>query len=72
MSEEQTQSPFHHGEREIQERVGVRDQVEGIGQRFIRDYMPDQHREFYEQLPILLMGSIDRTGRPWASMLVGN
>ncbi len=66
-----TQSPFHRGEREIQSRLGVRDQIEDVGQRFIRDYMPGEHRQFLEQLPLVLVGSIDESGRPWASALVG-
>ncbi len=65
------QSPFHRGEQEIQSRYGVREQIEGVGQRFIRDYLPDEHRQFYAQLPFLLVGSVDRAGRPWASVLVG-
>jgi len=64
-------SPFHRGEREIQTQKGVRDQIEDDGQRFIRDHLPDEHREFYNQLPILLIGSVDKSGRPWASVLVG-
>ncbi|MEN8133332.1 MAG: pyridoxamine 5'-phosphate oxidase family protein, partial [Pseudomonadota bacterium] len=35
------------------------------------DYMPDEHRAFYAQLPFLLIGSVDTAGRPWASVLVG-
>ncbi len=64
-------SPFHRGEQEIQSRFGVREQIENVGQRFIRDYLPDDHRQFYPQLPMLLVGSIDTSGRPWASVLVG-
>jgi len=64
-------SPFHRGEQEIQTRLGVREQVENVGQRFIRDYMPGEHRHFYAQLPMLLVGSIDKSGRPWASVMVG-
>jgi ferredoxin-NADP reductase/predicted pyridoxine 5'-phosphate oxidase superfamily flavin-nucleotide-binding protein len=66
-----TRSPFHHGEREIQSRFGVRDQLEDIGQRYIHNSMPGEHRQFYAQLPFLLVGSVDRSGRPWASVLVG-
>ena len=33
--------------------------------------MPGEHRQFYAQLPFLLLGSVDRSGRPWASVLVG-
>ena len=41
-----TSSPFHRGEREIQTRLGVREQTEDIGHRFIRTYMPEEHRAF--------------------------
>lgn len=64
-------SPFHAGERAVQARVGVREQIEAIGYRVIRDHMPDQHRELFGQLPMLLVGSVDARRRPWASMLVG-
>lgn len=64
-------SPFHEGEHRIQERVGVRDRAEMQGQRVIRDHLPDQHREFYESLPFLLLGSVDAQGRPWASLVAG-
>ncbi len=66
-----TQSVFHQGEREIQSRLGVREQIENVGQRFIRDHMPGEHRQFLEQLPLVLVGSIDESGRPWASVLAG-
>lgn len=62
---------FHQGELIAQQRVGVREKMEAIGPRVIRDYMPDQHRDFFEQLPFLLVGSRDDTGQPWASILAG-
>ena len=64
-------SPFHRGEQEIQVRVGVRERIEELGQRVIRDCLPDQHREFYAQLPFLLLGTLDKRDRPWASVLAG-
>ena len=64
-------SPFHKGERLAQERVGVRDMIEKVGQRVIRDYLPDQHREFYAELPFVLLGTVDGEGRPWASLVPG-
>ncbi|PCJ72088.1 MAG: flavin-nucleotide-binding protein [Rhodobiaceae bacterium] len=64
-------SPFHKGEQEIQDRVGVRDRAEKLARRVVRDHMPDQHRGFYETLPFLLLGSTDQTGRPWASVVAG-
>lgn len=64
-------SPFHAGERELQQRAGVRDRVERSGRRFVRDYLPDEHRQFYTQLPSLFVGSVDSSVRPWASILFG-
>lgn len=55
----------------IQTRAGVRQKAEVIGRRFIRDFMPDQHREFYQQLPFIFVGSLDEQQRPWASILTG-
>ena len=42
-----------------------------VGQRVIRPSCPTQHREFFAQLPFVLVGSVDAAGRPWASVLVG-
>jgi uncharacterized protein len=64
-------SPFHEGEQTIQERAGVRDRAETLARRVVRDHMPDQHREFYENLPFLVLGSVDDKGRPWASLVAG-
>jgi ferredoxin-NADP reductase/predicted pyridoxine 5'-phosphate oxidase superfamily flavin-nucleotide-binding protein len=64
-------SPFHAGELAIQERAGTLAQSAITGRRGIRDHMPDQHREFFAQLPFMLVGSVDGDGQPWASVLVG-
>ncbi|MFV3411557.1 pyridoxamine 5'-phosphate oxidase family protein [Pseudomonas nitroreducens] len=64
-------SPWHAGEKAIQERVGVSERMEVHGQKVIRDYMPDQHREFYHQLPFIIAGAVDDQGRPWATLLEG-
>ncbi len=64
-------TPFHKGELEIQERLGMREKVHNYAPRFIRDHLPDEHCAFYKQLPYLIVGSADDEGRPWASMLVG-
>ncbi|MES1980435.1 MAG: pyridoxamine 5'-phosphate oxidase family protein [Pseudomonadota bacterium] len=62
---------FHEGERAVQARVGagIREKLAEIGPRVIRDFMPDQHREFFEQLPFVAVGSVDAQGQPWASVL---
>lgn len=64
-------NPFHAGELAVQQRLGVADRMRGIGQRVVRTFMPEQHREFYAQLPFIMVGSVDSQERPWASVLVG-
>ncbi len=64
-------SPFHQGELEVQERMGVREKIDGFARRVIRDHMTDQHREFYALLPFVLLGTVDDQGQPWASIIPG-
>lgn len=64
-------SPFHAGELALQERAGVRERLHAGATRFIRDFMPDQHREFFAQLPTLIVAGLDGARRPWASILAG-
>jgi ferredoxin-NADP reductase/predicted pyridoxine 5'-phosphate oxidase superfamily flavin-nucleotide-binding protein len=42
-----------------------------LGQKVIRDYMPDQHRAFYQQLPFMIAGAVDAAGQPWATLIEG-
>lgn len=62
---------WHEGERFIQEKIGVAERMASVGQRVIRDYMPDQHRAFYAQLPFIVLGSVDEAGAPWATFIEG-
>lgn len=64
-------SPFHAGEQALQQRLGIRARLEEIGRRVIRNHMPDQHRELFEQLPFLVIGATDATGQPWAGLVSG-
>lgn len=64
-------TPFHEGELAVQRRLGVLDNVHSYGPKFIRTFLPDQHREFYAQLSQIIVGSLDNKGRPWASMVIG-
>lgn len=64
-------SPFHRGEQAMQARVGKREELEHFGRRTIRAYMPDQHREFFSQLPFIIAASVDDEGWPWASIVAG-
>jgi len=65
-------SPFHAGEQALQARAGMRERIERAGRMMIRDFMPDQHREFFAAQPLVFVGSVDAHGRPWASMLTGD
>jgi uncharacterized protein len=62
---------FHPGEQTLQAWAGVRDRLAQAGPKVIRDYMPEQHRLFFAELPLLFVGSLDAEGRPWASALTG-
>ncbi len=66
-----TESPFHKGELAIQARLGAQERMDRQGRRIIREFMPEQHRQFFAQLPYLIVGTVDSSGHPWASILVG-
>ena len=62
---------FHAGEQAAQRRAGSRERMALIGTKVLRDAMPDQHREFFEMLPFVLLGALDAQGQPWATLLAG-
>lgn len=66
------QLPFHAGELAVQEQAGTLAEAASLGQRMIRDHLLEQHRLFFSQLPFLMVGSVDESGQPWASILVGS
>ncbi|NRR31823.1 pyridoxamine 5'-phosphate oxidase family protein [Oxalobacteraceae bacterium] len=59
-------APFHKGELEAQRLAG-----KGSSGGAIRDYMPDQHREFFAMLPFMLVSTVDAQGWPHADVLSG-
>ncbi|MGY4533969.1 ferredoxin-NADP reductase/predicted pyridoxine 5'-phosphate oxidase superfamily flavin-nucleotide-binding protein [Pseudomonas sp. TE3786] len=68
---EPRKSPWHAGEKKLQAHFHAAERMEELGQRVIRDYMPDQHREFFHQLPFMVVGAVDTDNRPWATLLEG-
>ncbi|AZE20432.1 putative iron-sulfur binding protein [Pseudomonas chlororaphis subsp. aureofaciens] len=66
-----TESPWHAGETRLQAQAGVAERMDVVGRKVIRSEMPDQHRQFYQQLPFMLLGAVDNQGNPWASVLEG-
>ncbi len=64
----QAASPWHAGEIELQRKVGVAERMDDVGRRVLRDYLIDQHRAFYPQLPFIVLGSVDADGNAWATL----
>ena len=64
-------SVFHEGELAIQQRAGVAETSARVGARFIRDAMPEQHQQFFAQLPFVAIGVLDDSGQPVAGLLAG-
>ncbi|MES2116055.1 MAG: pyridoxamine 5'-phosphate oxidase family protein, partial [Pseudomonadota bacterium] len=58
--------PFHPGELHAQQLAG-----KGSSGGAIRDYMPDQHREFFAMLPFVLVATVAADGWPRARVLSG-
>ena len=70
-SEAASPSAWHPGEQALQARAGVRERMAAVGEVVVRDHMPDPHRELFEKLPTLLLGALDASGQPWATLLAG-
>ncbi len=64
-------SPWHPGEVALQRAAGVADRMAIAGQNVIRDFMPDQYRDFCAQLPFIVAGAVDAAGDAWATLLTG-
>jgi ferredoxin-NADP reductase/predicted pyridoxine 5'-phosphate oxidase superfamily flavin-nucleotide-binding protein len=65
-------SPWHEGELTMQRSVGVVERMAGPGRNQMgRTWMPDQHREFYAQLPFVILGAVDTEGQVWATLRAG-
>ncbi|MEM8700231.1 MAG: pyridoxamine 5'-phosphate oxidase family protein, partial [Pseudomonadota bacterium] len=63
-------TPFHSGELEAQARAGVGDVANWAG-GFIRDYLPEQHRQFHTSQPFLVVAGGDADGRTWITLVDG-
>ena len=63
-------TPFHKGEKSAQARMGV-EEIEEWAKKVVRDYLPDQHRRFYAQLPYIIVAARDENAHPWATILEG-
>ncbi len=71
MNNARTVQTFHPGEQAMQDRVGVREKMQALGSGLIRNHMPEQHRELFKKLPMLIIGAVDKWEAPWATVLTG-
>jgi len=63
-------SVYHAGEIEVQTRAGVRTQAERIG-RGVHSAIPPAAQLFLLYQPMVILSSVDASGRVWASLLTG-
>lgn len=61
-------SAWHDGEIALQAKVGVAQRMAELGPRVLRNHLIEQHRDFYPQLPFIVLGSIDAEGDAWATL----
>ncbi|KAG0038945.1 hypothetical protein BGZ82_010241 [Podila clonocystis] len=61
---------WHSGERLFQDRVQVREAIQGASAIF-RPFLTPQHQDFVLGLNYIFVGSLDKHGRPWVSMVCG-
>ncbi len=68
----ESESPFHDGEIAAQKKVGVPDSIAALAKRSFRPFMPDQHRDFFRQIPLIYIAYMDADGWPQATALAGS
>jgi predicted pyridoxine 5'-phosphate oxidase superfamily flavin-nucleotide-binding protein len=61
---------FHEGEIAVQERAGVRNIAEEVGEGII-DHISPAVAEFLERRQMTVLGTVDNRGRMWASVVTG-
>jgi len=64
-------SVFHEGEIAMQTRVGMAEKIGEIGKIAIKDFMIQQHRDFFSIIPMIFIGAADKQHDVWASVLFG-
>ena len=64
-------SPWHAGEVAMQRSAGMAERMDALGRKVVRGFMPDQHREFFAQLPFVVLGAVDPAGDAWATLRAG-
>lgn len=63
-------SPWHVGETAIHATLGISERLEDLGQRMIRDHMPEEHRIFFAEIPFAVMSALDEKGDVWPFLVI--
>ncbi|HXZ07400.1 MAG TPA: pyridoxamine 5'-phosphate oxidase family protein [Paraburkholderia sp.] len=71
VAETETAPVWHAGELTLQKKVGVEERMALVGSRAVRDYLPEQHRQFYPLLAYVVLGAVDKAGDAWATLRAG-
>jgi uncharacterized protein len=66
-----SKSPWHSGEITIQRSIGAAEKMDTVGRNNLRNFLLDQHREFYPLLPFIVLGTVDPAGDAWATLRAG-
>lgn len=61
---------FHRGEIAVQERAGVRDIANDVGEGIV-DHLPPGASEFLARRQMAVLGTVDSRSRVWASVVTG-
>jgi hypothetical protein len=56
----------------MQQSAGVLERMDAVGRRVLRDHFIEQHRLFFSQLPIVVLGAVDDAGDAWATIRAGH
>lgn len=67
----QDREPFHAGERGLQALAGAEQAIQRRGKALIRDFMPEQLRQFFAGLSYVFAATLDPQGYPQANLLTG-
>lgn len=62
-------TPFHHGEIQLQKQEGVHELVMSYAPKFVKPYLVDHQREFFEAQPFLVVAARDKEGNMWATLI---
>lgn len=63
---------WHAGELAVQQRAGSAELMEKVGSKFIRPFMPPQHRDFFQSLSMIFIGYQDHCAVNHANLFFGD